>query len=250
MSTYCLFISKSFLTNSFFSITPAFSTIYRPLSSYVCSNTPKKPRSVIAIASCEVQVSTPDSQTVRTVATGVSKPLCYRLTLTFTLTIANQSLYITLTTVAQGVDNHSWGLHGGRCYCICVCWGRSNRIFHIWHWHGQLSTGLTKDEGPHPGYTFTPWVVSLLPLVDVSLVVLHSDEYHLTSTKRKSTLVQVKSCCRQPTNHFPTMTPFYVAIWRVSQGHIECLTLQKFLTCVTITIAPCYAVRLSWYCLM
>ena len=52
--------------------------------------------SSVAIATCEVQVSAADYQTVPTVATGVSKPLCCRLTLTFTLTSENQSLHITL----------------------------------------------------------------------------------------------------------------------------------------------------------
>ena len=52
--------------------------------------------SAVAIATCEVQVSAADYQTVPTVATGVSKPLCCRLTLTFTLTSENLSLYITL----------------------------------------------------------------------------------------------------------------------------------------------------------
>ena len=74
------------------------------------------------------------------------------------------SLYIlTPTTVVQGVDNHSRGLYCRRCYCIRVCWGRSSRIFHFSRWHGQLSTVLTKDESPHTGYTFTPWVVSFTP---------------------------------------------------------------------------------------
>ena len=113
----------------------------------------RQPRSAVAIAACGVQVSAVDSQTVPTVATGVSKPLCCRLTLTFTLTSDNLSLYITLllywslynyavhaadiltpTTVVQGVDNHSRGLYCRRCYCICVCWGRSSRIstFHVY----------------------------------------------------------------------------------------------------------------------
>ena len=52
--------------------------------------------SAVAIATCEVQVSAANYQTVPTVATGVSKPLCCRLTLTFTLTSENLSLYITL----------------------------------------------------------------------------------------------------------------------------------------------------------
>ena len=64
---------------------------------------------------------------------------------------------LTLTTVVQGVDNHSWGLY---CRRIRVCWRRCSRIFHFARWLGQLSTVLTKDESPHTGYTFTPWVVS------------------------------------------------------------------------------------------
>ena len=90
------------------------------------------------MATCEVQVSAADYQTVPTVATGVSKPLCCRLTLTFTLTSENLSLslyyfnwsfynyaahaadILTPTSVVQGVDNHSWGLYCRRCYYICV----------------------------------------------------------------------------------------------------------------------------------
>ena len=45
---------------------------------------------------------------------------------------------LTPTTVVQGVDNHSWGLYCRRCYCICVCWGRSSRIFHFSRWLSQL----------------------------------------------------------------------------------------------------------------
>ena len=43
----------------------------------------REPTSAVAIATCEVQVSPAHSHTVPTVATGVSKPLCCRLTLTF-----------------------------------------------------------------------------------------------------------------------------------------------------------------------
>ena len=75
-----------------------------------------------------------------------------------------QTTLLTPTTVVQGVDNHSWGLYYRRCYCIRVCWGRSSQIFHFSRWLGQLSTAvLTKDESPHTGYTFTPWVVSFTP---------------------------------------------------------------------------------------
>ena len=70
---------------------------------------------------------------------------------------------LTPTTVVQGVDNHSLGLYCRCCYCIRVCRGRSSKIFHFSRWHGQLSTVLTKDESPHTGYTFTPWVVSFTP---------------------------------------------------------------------------------------
>ena len=142
----------------------------------------RQSRSAVAIATCEVQVSAADSQTVSTVATGVLKPLCCRLTLAFTLTSENLSLYTTLlfywsvynyaahaadiltpTTVVQGEDNHSCGLYCCRCYCICVCWGRSSRIFHFSRWLGELRTVLTKEESPHTGYTFPPWVVSFTP---------------------------------------------------------------------------------------
>ena len=57
---------------------------------------PRQPRSVVAKATCEVQVSAVDSRTVPTVATGVSKPLCYQFTLTFALASANLSLYIPI----------------------------------------------------------------------------------------------------------------------------------------------------------
>ena len=74
------------------------------------------------------------------------------------------SFYIlTPTILVQGVDNLSWGLYCRRCYCIRVCWGPSSRIFHFSRWLGQLSSVLTKDESPHTGYTFTPWVVSFTP---------------------------------------------------------------------------------------
>ena len=101
--------------------------------------------SAVAIATCKVQVSAADYQTVPTVATGVSKPLCCRLTLTFytdqwepiVIYHFNWSLYnyaahaadiLTPSTVVQGVDNHSWGLYCRRCYCICVCWSFQSDI--------------------------------------------------------------------------------------------------------------------------
>ena len=97
----------------------------RPLSSYMCSITPETAKVNSSYSHMRGQVSAADFQTVPTVATGVSKPLVCRLTLTFTLTSENLSVYITLsfdwslynyaahtadiltrTTVVQGVDKH------------------------------------------------------------------------------------------------------------------------------------------------
>ena len=131
-------LSHFWLINSFY-----LHLLYQPyvgLCQVTCVQShQRQPTSAVAIATCEVQVSAADSHTVPTVATGVSKPLCCRLTLTFTLTSENLSLYITLLlllVVIQlcsprcwhlgsnywGADNHSWGLYCRRCYCICVCW--------------------------------------------------------------------------------------------------------------------------------
>ena len=62
-----------------------------------CSITPKTTKVGSSYSHVRtVQVSAADSQTVLPVATGVSKPRCRRLTLTFTLTSRNLALYITL----------------------------------------------------------------------------------------------------------------------------------------------------------
>ena len=87
----------------------------------------------------------------------------HSITFTGPYTTMKPTLHFTPTTVVQSVDNHSWGLYCRRCYCIRVCWGGSSRIFHCSRWLGQLSTVLTKDESPHTGYIFTPWVVSFTP---------------------------------------------------------------------------------------
>ena len=82
----------------------------------------RQPTSAVAIATCEVQVSAADSHTVPTVATGVSKPLCYRLTLTFTLTSENLSLYITLLlllVVIQLCSPRCWHLDSNYCRTRC-----------------------------------------------------------------------------------------------------------------------------------
>ena len=127
--------------------------------------------SAVAITACEVQVSAADSQTLPTVAlefnpnTDQWEPIVVHHSITFTgpYTTMQPMLLLTPTTVVQGVDNHSWGLYCRRCYGIHVCWGRFSLIFHFSRWLGQLSTVLTKDESPHTGYTFTPWVVFFTP---------------------------------------------------------------------------------------
>ena len=93
---FVCFITKSFLTYSFVLPTPTLSTICRPCQATCVQSHQRQPTSAVAIATCEVQVSAADSHTVPTVTTGVSKPLCCRLTLISTLTSENLSLYITL----------------------------------------------------------------------------------------------------------------------------------------------------------
>ena len=80
--------------------------------------------SAVAITACEVQVSAADSQTVPTVVTGVSKPLCCRLTLTFTLTIENLSLCTTLLLLLllvfiQLCSPRCWHLDSNYCPTRC-----------------------------------------------------------------------------------------------------------------------------------
>ena len=96
MGYFVCFITKSVLTYSF--VLP--NLLYQPYVG-LCQATrvqshQRQSTSAVVIAICEVQVSAADYQTVPTVATGVSKLLCCRLTLTFTLTSENLSLYITL----------------------------------------------------------------------------------------------------------------------------------------------------------
>ena len=180
----CLFVS---LLRHFwlihFAPTFALSIIFRPCQATCVQPHQRQPRSAVNIATCEVQISAADSQTVPTVANGVSKPLCCRLTLTFTLTSENLILYITLllyrsfynyavhagdiltpSTVVQGIDNHSWGLYCRRCYCFCVWWGRHSRIFHFSRWLGQLSTVLTKMRVHTQVTPLPPGWCLLLPL--------------------------------------------------------------------------------------
>ena len=179
---FVCFITKSFLTYSFLHLHLLYQPYLRLCQATCVQSHQRQPRSAVAIATWEVQVSAANYQTVPTVATGVSKPRCCRLTLTFTLTSENLSLCTTLLLLLVFIQLCSpryWHLDSNYCrtrcrqsqlrfvlsplYCICVCWGRSNRIFHFSRWLGQLLTVLTKDESPHTGYTFTPWVMSFTP---------------------------------------------------------------------------------------
>ena len=81
----------------------------------------RQPMSAVAITACEVQISAADSQTVPTVATGVWPLHLHWPVRTYRyiqLYYCDWSLYnytahaadiLTLTTVVQGVDNHSRG---------------------------------------------------------------------------------------------------------------------------------------------
>ena len=173
---FVCFITKSFLTYSFFPPLPALSTISRPLSSSMCSFTPETAN----VGSSYNRMRGPGIGCWFSDRSNCSH---WSLTLTLTLTSENISLYTTLLLLLVLIQLYSprcWHLDSNycrtrcrqsqlmfvlsrRCYCIRVCWGRSSRIFHLSRWLGQLSTVLTKDESPHTGYTFTPWVVSFTP---------------------------------------------------------------------------------------
>ena len=88
----CLFVSfitKSFLTYSFFHLHLLYQPYLGLCQAQCVQSHHRQPMSAVAISACEVQVSAADFQAVPTVATGV-------LTLTFTLTSENLSLYTTL----------------------------------------------------------------------------------------------------------------------------------------------------------
>ena len=76
----------------------------------MCSSYQRQPRSAVAIATCDVQVSAAYSQTVPTVTKGVSKQLCCRLS------IYNdhwEPIIIWITLVLN------WSLYN---YCSPRCW--------------------------------------------------------------------------------------------------------------------------------
>ena len=91
---YCLFcfITKSFLTHSFFPPIPALSTISRPLSSSMCSITPET-------ANVGSSYNCMRGPGIGCWFSDRSNCSHWSLTLTFTLTSENLSLYTTLLLV-------------------------------------------------------------------------------------------------------------------------------------------------------
>ena len=156
--------------------TPALSTISRPLSSSMCSITP--------------ETTNVGSSYDRMRCPGISCWFSYRsncshwsLILTFTLTSENISLYTTLLpllVLIQLCSPRCWHLDSNYCRRRCrqsqLRFVLSPLLLHprllgtfqsdippftlTWP---AIGTVLTKDESPHTGYTFTPWVVSFTP---------------------------------------------------------------------------------------
>ena len=140
------------------------------------------PRSAVAIATFDFLVYATASHTVPTLATGVLKPLCCRLTPTFTLTSVILSWYtflclywshynyaahvadiLTQITAVLGVDNHGWGSCCRHSYRICTCLACFSWIFYLSRWLDQLSKVPAKVMSLHTCYTFTPRMVTPPP---------------------------------------------------------------------------------------
>ena len=116
-----------------FSPTPAPSTAYRPCQATCVQSHQRQPRSTVAIATCEVQVSTAVSQTVPNVTTGVSNPLCCRLTLThlhWPMWIYCFVIYHSITTsvALQLCSPRCWHLDCNYCWTRC----RQSQLMHIY----------------------------------------------------------------------------------------------------------------------
>ena len=117
-----------------YSVVPPTPAFYQPYIGLVMLLVVNHNRTCSALptAACDVLVAT-----VPTTASGVSKPLCCRLTLTFTQTSVNLSPYtfywswynyaaqlrdiLNPPTFARGVENHAWVLYWHCCYRICIC---------------------------------------------------------------------------------------------------------------------------------
>ena len=92
LTMFVCFITKSFLTYSFFSPIPTLSTISRPLSSYMCSITPETAN----VGSSYNRMRGPG---IGWWFSDRSNSSHWSLTLTFTLPSVNLSLYTTLSVV-------------------------------------------------------------------------------------------------------------------------------------------------------
>ena len=81
--------------------------------------------SAVAITACEVQVSAADSQTVPTVVTGVSKPLCCRLTLNIytdqwePIVMYHSITFLLLLVLIQLCSPCCWHLDCNYCRTRC-----------------------------------------------------------------------------------------------------------------------------------
>ena len=120
----CCLFHYEVISGWFFSPTPLISNKpYFGLCQAACVQLYKRqPRSAVPIATCEVQVLVADSQTVPTVTTGVSKPLCCRYTITFTPTIEKHifmSHSFILLVVIQLCSPRCW--HRNSNYCRTRC---------------------------------------------------------------------------------------------------------------------------------
>ena len=132
INTLFVLLLSHFWLIHFFPPAPALWTISRPLSSSMCSITPE---------TANVGSSHNNMRGIGCWFSERSNCSHWSLTLAFTLISEKLSLYTTLllywslynyaahaadistpTTVAQSVNNHSWGLYCRRCYCIRVCW--------------------------------------------------------------------------------------------------------------------------------
>ena len=172
---FVCFITKSFLTYSLFLPTPALWTISRPLLSSMCLITPE----TLNVGSSYNRMRGPG---IGCWVSDRSSCSHWSLTISFTLTNENLWLYTTLfhlLVLIQLCRPRCWHLDSNHCRTRCRqsqlrfvlsplllhprLLGRSSRTFHFSHWHGQLSTVLTKDVSPHTGYIFTSWVVSFTP---------------------------------------------------------------------------------------
>ena len=115
---YCLFVcfnTKSFLTYSFFPPTPVLSTIFRALSSSMCSITP-------ATANVSSSYNCMRGPSIDCWFSDRSNCSHWSLTLTFTLNSENLSLYtilLLLLVIIQLCSPRCWHLDSNYCRTRC-----------------------------------------------------------------------------------------------------------------------------------